>query len=176
MKFTNLTEEIQLLQTLSEDDSIPKYATHLIYLSKADKNYEIEEKILKSIFSKQPKRADVYWFLHLNRTNEPHTLNYEVIELLDDKVIKIIMNVGFRVQPKVELYFKKIVQDLVQNHELNLHIRPDGSSKYNNEPDYKFVILEKFLSVENEFTIQEGMLLHAYYILKRLSLSDAKAF
>ncbi len=176
LKFTNLTEEIQLLQTLSEDDSIPKYATHLIYLSKADKNYEIEEKILKSIFSKQPKRADVYWFLHLNRTNEPHTLNYEVIELLDDKVIKIIMNVGFRVQPKVELYFKKIVQDLVQNHELNLHIRPDGSSKYNNEPDYKFVILEKFLSVENEFTIQEGMLLHAYYILKRLSLSDAKAF
>jgi KUP system potassium uptake protein len=86
------------------------------------------------------------------------------------------MNVGFRVQPKVELYFKKIVQDLVNNHELNLHIRPDGSSKYNNEPDYKFIILEKFLSVENEFAIKDGLLLHAYYFLKRLSLSDAKAF
>jgi KUP system potassium uptake protein len=176
LKFTNLVEQTQMLKTLSEDDSIPKYSTHLIYLSKADKNYEIEEKILKSIFSKKPKRADVYWFLHINRTNEPFTLNYEVIELLDDKVIKIIMNVGFRVQPKVELYFKKIVQDLVNNHELNLHIRPDGSSKYNNEPDYKFIILEKFLSVENEFAIKDGLLLHAYYFLKRLSLSDAKAF
>lgn len=176
LKFTNLVEQTPMLKTLSEDDSIPKYSTHLIYLSKADKNYEIEEKILKSIFSKKPKRADVYWFLHINRTNEPYTLNYEVIELLDDKVIKIIMNVGFRVQPKVELYFKKIVQNLVQNQELNLHIRPDGSSKYNNEPDYKFIILEKFLSVENEFAIKDGLLLHAYYFLKRLSLSDAKAF
>jgi KUP system potassium uptake protein len=176
LKFTNLTEQVPLLKTLSEDDSIPKYSTHLIYLSKADKNYEIEEKVLKSIFSKKPKRADVYWFLHINRTNEPFTLNYEVIELLEDKVIKIVMNVGFRVQPKVELYFKKIVQDLVNNQELNLHIRPDGSSKYNAEPDYKFIILEKFLSVENEFAIKDGLLMHAYYFIKRLSLSDAKAF
>ena len=176
LKFTNLVEQTPMLKALSEDDSIPKYSTHLIYLSKADKNYEIEEKILKSIFSKKPKRADVYWFLHINRTNEPFTLNYEVIELLDDKVIKIIMNVGFRVQPKVELYFKKIVQDLVKNQELNLHIRPDGSSKYNAEPDYKFIILEKFLSVENEFAVKDGLLMHAYYFLKRLSLSDANAF
>ena len=176
LKFTNLAEQVPLLKTLSEDDSIPKYSTHLIYLSKADKNYEIEEKVLKSIFSKKPKRADVYWFLHINRTNEPFTLNYEVIELLEDKVIKIVMNVGFRVQPKVELYFKKIVQDLVNNQELNLHIRPDGSSKYNAEPDYKFIILEKFLSVENEFTVKDGLLMHAYYFIKRLSLSDAKAF
>lgn len=176
LKFTNLAEKAPMLQELSEDDSIPKYSTHLIYLSKADRNYEIEEKILKSIFSKKPKRADVYWFLHINRTNEPHTLNYEVIEILDDKVIKIVMNVGFRVQPKVELYFKKIVQDLVENKELNLHIRPDGSTKYNCEPDYKFVILEKFLSVENEFAVKEGLMLNSYFMLKHLSQSDAKAF
>ena len=176
LKFTNLAEKAPMLKELSEDDSIPKYSTHLIYLSKADKNYEIEEKILKSIFSKKPKRADVYWFLHINRTNEPHTLNYDVIEILDDKVIKIVMNVGFRVQPKVELYFKKIVQDLVENKELNLHIRPDGSTKYNCEPDYKFVILEKFLSVENEFAVKEGLMLNSYFLLKHLSQSDAKAF
>ncbi|RZK12307.1 MAG: potassium transporter Kup [Flavobacterium sp.] len=176
LKFTNLAEKTPMLKELSEDDSIPKYSTHLIYLSKADRNYEIEEKILKSIFSKKPKRADVYWFLHINRTNEPHTLNYEVIELLDDKVIKVVMNVGFRVQPKVELYFKKIVQDLVENKELNLHIRPDGSTKYNCEPDYKFVILEKFLSVENEFAVKEGLMLNSYFLLKHLSQSDAKAF
>ena len=50
LKFTNLTEQTSLLNELSEDDAIPKYATHLIYLSKADKTYEIEEKIIKSIF------------------------------------------------------------------------------------------------------------------------------
>jgi KUP system potassium uptake protein len=176
LKFTNLVENTHKLEELSNDDSIPKYATHLIYLSKADRNYEIEEKTLKSIFSKKPKRADVYWFFHINRTNDPFTLNYEVLELLDDKVIKIVLNVGFRVQPRVELYFKKIVQDLVKNKELNLHIRPDGSTKYNAEPDFKFIILEKFLSVENEFSMKEGFLLHSYYMLKNWSLSDARAY
>ena len=176
LKFTNLVEQTPMLNELSQDDAVPKYATHLIYLSKADKTYEIEEKIVNSIFSKKPKRADVYWFLHINRTNEPFTLNYEVIELLDDKVIKVILNVGFRVQPKVELYFKKIVQDLVKNNELNLHTRPDGSTKYNAEPDFKFVILEKFLSVENEFSVKEGWLINSYFILKRMAISDTKAF
>ena len=176
IKFINLVEQTPMLNELSEDDAIPKYATHLIYLSKADKTYEIEEKIIKSIFAKKPKRADVYWFLHINRTNEPFTLNYEVVELLDDKVIKVILNVGFRVQPKVELYFKKIVQDLVNQKQLNLHIRPDGSTKYNDEPDFKFVIIEKFISVENEFALKEGWLLTSYFWLKKLSLSDEKAF
>ncbi|TPG34795.1 KUP/HAK/KT family potassium transporter [Flavobacterium pectinovorum] len=176
LKFINLSEQTTLLNELSQDDSIPKYSTHLIYLSKADRTYEIEEKIIKSIFAKKPKRADVYWFLHINRTNEPFTLNYEVEEILDDKVIKVILNVGFRVQPKVELYFKKIVQELVERKELNLHIRPDGSTKYNPEPDFKFIIIEKFLSVENDFAIKDGWLLYSYYWLKQLSLSEEKAF
>lgn len=176
LKFVNLAEQAPLLNELSEDDNIPKYSTHLIYLSKADRTYEIEEKIIKSIFAKKPKRADVYWFLHINRTNEPYTLNYEVVEILDDKVIKLVLNVGFRIQPRVELYFKKIVQELVERKELNLHIRPDGSTKYNPSPDFKFVIIEKFLSVENEFSIKHDWLLKSYFILKRLSISDEKAF
>lgn len=132
--------------------------------------------IIKSIFSKKPKRADVYWFVHINRTEEPFTLNYDVSELVDDKVIKITINVGFRIQPKTELYFKRIVQELVANQELNLHIRSDGSTKYNEEPDFKFVVIEKFLSIENEFTLKDGILLHAYFKLKALGQSDAKAF
>jgi len=176
LKFTNLIEHTALLNELSHDDSIPKYCTHLIYLSKADKTYEIEEKIIKSIFSKKPKRADVYWFLHINRTNEPFTLNYQVVEILDDKVIKVVLNVGFRVQPRVELYFKRIVHELAEKKELNLHIRPDGSTKYNAEPDFKFILIEKFLSVENDFTIKDGWLLYSYFWLKRLSLSEEKAF
>ena len=175
-KFIELGKYSNQLNELSLDDAIPKFATHLIYLTKADKRHEIEEKIIKSIFSKKPKRADVYWFVHLHRTPEPYTLTYDVTELLDDKIIKININVGFRIQPKTELYFKKIVKDLVANKELNLHIRPDGSSKYNNEPDFKFVVIEKFLSVENEFSLRDGILLNAYFKLKQLSQSDEKAF
>lgn len=175
-KFTELGKYSAKLQELSQDDEIPKFATHLIYLTKADRRHEIEEKVIKSIFSKKPKRADVYWFLHINRTEDPFTLSYDVSELVDDKIIKVNINVGFRIQPKTELYFKTIVKELVANKELNLHIRPDGSSKYNNEPDFKFVVIEKFLSIENEFAFKEGFLLQGYFFLKRLGLSDEKAF
>ena len=175
-QFVELGKFSASLQELSEDDAIPKFSTHLIYLTKADKRHEIEDKVIKSIFSKKPKRADVYWFLHINRTSHPYTLSYDVSELLDDKIIKVNINIGFRIQPKTELYFKKIVQDLVKNKELNLHIRPDGSSKYNNEPDFKFVVIEKFLSVENEFALREGLLLNAYFKLKHMGLRDEKAF
>ena len=143
---------------------------------KANNRNQVEEKIIKSIFSKKPKRADVYWFLHINRTEEPFTMNYDVSELVDDKVIKVNINIGFRIQPKTEIYFKKIVQELVSNQELNLHIRPDGSTKYNNEPDFKFVVIEKFLSIENAFALREGLLLQGYFKLKHLGQSDAKAF
>lgn len=175
-QFVQLGKYSAQLAELSQDDTIPKFATHLIYLSKADRRHEIEEKIIKSIFSKKPKRADVYWFLHINRTEDPFTLSYDVSELVDDKVIKVNINVGFRIQPKTELYFKTIVKELVANKELNLHIRPDGSTKYNNEPDFKFVVIEKFLSIENEFALREGLLLNGYFFLKRLGVSDEKAF
>ncbi len=174
--FSQLGKYSLQLKELSEDDAIPKFSTHLIYLTKANNRNEIEDKIIKSIFSKKPKRADVYWFVHINRTEQPYTLNYDVSELLDDKVIKVNINVGFRVQPRTELYFKKIVSDLVHQKELNLHIRPDGSTKYNAEPDFKFVVIEKFLSVENEFALRDGLLLKGYFMLKHFGQSDERAF
>ena len=176
VKFVDLGKYIVQLREMSEDDGIPKFSTHLIYLTKANSRTGIEEKIINSIFSKKPKRADVYWFVHINRTEEPYTMSYDVAELLDDKVIKVNINLGFRIQPKTELYFKQIVKELVTAKELNLHIRPDGSTKYNAEPDFKFVVIEKFLSVENEFTLKEGILLNSYFFLKNLGLSDEKAF
>ena len=176
VRFVELGKYTPLIKELSEDDGIPKFATHLIYLTKADQREQVEEKIIKSIFSKKPKRADVYWFLHIDRSDEPYTLSYDVAELVDDKIIKVTIHVGFRVQVRSELFFKKIVQELVANKELNLHIRPDGSTRYNAEPDFKFVVIEKFLSVENEFALREGLLLNAYFLLKQLGQSDERAF
>lgn len=176
VSFVELGKYTTLIRELSQDDTIPKFATHLIYLTKANNREHIEEKIVKSIFSKKPKRADVYWFLHLNRTDDPYSLSYQVSELVDDKIIKVTINMGFRIQPRSELYFKRIVRELVANKELNLHMRPDGSTKYNPEPDFKFVIIEKFLSVENEFTVREGLLLNTYFLLKHMGQSDENAF
>jgi KUP system potassium uptake protein len=175
-KFVDLGQYVPQIKELGEDDSVQKFATHLIYLTKANSRHQIEEKIIKSIFAKQPKRADVYWFVHIDRTEQPYTLSYDVSELVDDKIIKVNIHVGFRIQPKTELYFKKIVQDLVANKELNLHIRPDGSTKYNCEPDFKFIVIEKFLSVENDFAIKEGLILNSYFFLKHLGQRDEKAF
>lgn len=175
-RFTDIGKYTAKITELSNDEAIPKFSTHLIYLTKANNRDEVEEKIINSIFAKKPKRADVYWFLHINRTSHPYTLNYEVSELIDDKVIKVNINMGFRVQPRTELYFKRIVADLVANKELNLHTRPDGSTAYNNQPDFKFIVIEKFLSVENEFTLRDGLLLNSYFMLKRFGQSDEKAF
>ena len=171
--FIEIGKYSSALKELSNDILIPKFSTHLIYLTKANNRHEIEEKIIKSIFSKKPKRADVYWFLHIHRTEQPYTLNYNISEIIDDTVIKININVGFRIQPLTELYFKQILNDLLKARELNLH---SGSSKYNNEPDFKFVVIEKFLSIENEFALKEGILLNCYFFLKRLGQRDEKAF
>jgi len=175
-KFVDLGKYVKLIKDLSDDTNIPKFATHLIYLTKANTCNEIEEKILNSILSKNPKRADIYWFVHTNRTQNPYTLSYDVSELLEDKVIKININIGFRIRPRTELYFKKIMMELIQNEELNMHLIPNGSTKYSSAPDYKFVVLEKYLSFENEFSIRKGLLLNGYFILNRLGLKEERAF
>lgn len=175
-RFEDLGKYAHQLAVLSNDTEIPKFATHLIYLTKADRRDQIEARIIKSIFDKKPKRADVYWFFHINRTNHPYTLDYEVTELVDDKVIKIVLNIGFRIQPKTELYFEKIIDDLIADQELNLHLKNNGSTRYNPAIDFKFIIMEKYLSVDNEFALKEGMILKSYFFLKKLAQKDENAF
>ncbi|TDM00375.1 MAG: potassium transporter Kup [Flavobacteriaceae bacterium] len=175
-KYVPIEKYTDKIKQLGADQEVPRFSTHLIYLTKAENDWEIEEKIMKSIFSKKPKRSDVYWFLHINRTDEPYTLTYDVKEIIDDTLIKINLNIGFKLQIRTEHYFKKIVQQLIANKELQMHIRPDGSTKYNAEPDYKFILIEKFLSVDNNFGFQDNILINAYFALKKISLSDEKSF
>ncbi len=175
-RFVDLGKYAQLLKALSTDTAIPKLSTHLVYMTKSNRQEQIEASIIKSIFDKKPKSADIYWFFHVNRTDSPYGLNYEVSELVEEKVFKIILNIGFRTQPRTELYFKQILTELIQSKEYNLHQLKNSSFKYNRDLNFQFIILERYISVENEFALHEGLILKAYYFLKKFAQKDAKAF
>lgn len=175
-KFVDLGKHVKLISELSEDLSIPKFTTHLVYLTKSNRKEQIEYRIIKSIFAQKPKRANVYWFFHINRTDNPYSLNYEVVELVEEKVFKIILNIGFRIRPRTELYFKQILNELIKNEEFNLHRLKNSSFKYNRDLDFQFILLEKYISVENEFNFRDGIFLKFYYFLKKHAQKDGKAF
>jgi KUP system potassium uptake protein len=176
LNFVDLKEHIPQLMDLSADTSVPKYATHLIYLTKANRSTQIEQKIIYSIFSRRPKRADVYWFVHIERTDDPYTCDYSVEELQDDKVIRVEFRLGFRVQPRIYTMFRSVVKDLENCKELNIASRYPSLSKYNLAADFRFVVLEKFLSYDNEFSFRDGFILNSYFTIKKMALADDKAF
>jgi len=176
VQFVSIKEQIPQLKDLSADTTVPIYSSNLIYLSKANNPGEIEQKIIYSIFSHQPKRADVYWIVHIERTNEPFTMEYSVDELEQDKVIRVEFRLGFRVQARINTLFKKVVDEMVANKELDITSRYPSLKKYNRPSDFRYVILERFLSFENEFSLRESFVLHGYFALKHFAQSDAKAF
>jgi KUP system potassium uptake protein len=176
VEFLPLSDHLPALVDLSNDKSISKYATHLIYLTSADNPNHIERRNIYSIFSRNPKRADIYWLIHVDRTSEPYTMEYTVNEMVNDKIIRIDFKIGFRVQPRVNVLFRKVVEEMVANKELDITSRYESLSKYNLAADFRFVILERFLSVENEFSMRDGIILKCYFFLKKFGQSDSKAF
>jgi len=166
----------QLLIDLSNDESLQKYATHLVYMTSANNPEEIEAKIIYSILQKRPKKADVYWFVHVDVMNEPYRMDYKVTHIADNDIIRIDFRLGFRVAPKINLMFRKVVQDMVMNKEVDITSRYESLNKNNVIGDFKFVVLEKFLSYENDLPAFEKIVLSIYFFLKRYSLSEAKAF
>lgn len=176
LAFIDLEDKIPMFKALSAEGSIPKFATHLIYLTKANNSKQIEQKVLYSIFSRMPKRADVYWFIHIERADDPYTMEYSIEELSDDKIIRVEFRLGFRVQPRINVLFRRVVQDMVANKELDITSPYPSLSQYNLAADFRFVLLEKFLSYENEFSLKEGFILRSYFAIKHYALSDAKAY
>lgn len=171
-----LKDHQQKLVDLSADDSIPKYATHLVYMTGANNPEEIESKVIYSILQKRPKRADIYWFVHVDVMDEPYRMEYKVTHVAADDIIRVDFRLGFRVAPRVNLMFRKVVEDLVQNKEVDITSRYESLNKNNIIGDFKFVVIEKFLSYDNELPLFEKIILNSYFVLKRFSLSEAKAF
>ena len=176
VEFVKLKEYIPLLRDLSHDFSIPKYATHLVYLTSANMKEEVEAKVIYSILQKQPKRADMYWFVHVDVMDEPYTMDYQVTTLLKGNIIRIDFRLGFRIAPRINLMFRKVVEDMVRNFEVDITSRYESLGRKNLIGDFRFVVMEKFLSYENELPFYEKIILDTYFLFKRMSLSEERAF
>jgi KUP system potassium uptake protein len=175
-EFTKIDNYKNVLAELSNDQSIPKYATHLVYMTNANLGDEIESKIIYSILQKRPKRADIYWFLHVNVVDEPYRMDYRVRQIMKDDVIRIDFYLGFRVQPRINLMFKQVVRDMVKKGEVDITSRYESLNRNNVIGDFKFVIIEKFMSYDNELPWYERIILDIYFFLKKVSLSEGRAF
>lgn len=176
VEFVRLEDYIPQLKELSGDRSIPKYATHLVYLTSADNHKEIEHKIIYSILNKKPKRADIYWFVHVDTVDAPYTAEYSVEHIIPNDIIRVEFRLGFRVQPRINLLFRKVVEQLVQNREVSIVSRYETPGKNNITGDFQFVVLEKYLSQDNDLPIWERLIMKLHFWLKEVSLSEERGF
>ena len=175
-EFVNLRDYLPTLQELSHDNSVPKFATHLVYLTSADHLMDVESKIMYSILQKQPKRADIYWFVHIHVDDKPYTMEYKVDFVVPQDVIKVEFKLGFRVEQKINFYFRKVIEELMQNHEVDVTSRYASLSKQNITGDFRFVVLQRHLSYENELSAYERIIMDFYFTLDRFALTEVKAF
>jgi len=176
IEFTKLNDYLPLMKELSNDVTVPKYSTHLVYLTSANNTDEIEAKIMYSIFQKQPKRADIYWFVHVDVMDEPYRMEYKVTEIIQNDVIRIDFRLGFRVAPRINLMFRKVVQDLVNNQEVDIVSRYESLQRQQVIGDFRFIVIEKHMSYDNEFPILDKIFLDIYGALKYFSISEEAAF
>lgn len=175
-RWVNLKEYTPVLKALSKDFTIPKYATHLVYMTNATKSKEVEEKCMISILHKRPKRADIYWFIHVNILNEPYKKEYRVTTLQPETIFRVDFYLGFREPTKINLMFREVVRNMVENGEVDVTSRYESLNKNNILGDFKFVIVEKYLSYDNFLKVREKLILETYFFIKRFGLSEERAF
>ncbi len=176
VEFVRLENYIPILQELSNDNSINKYATHLVYLTSANNPKEIEHKILYSILYRKPKRADIYWFVHVDVLDDPYTTEYSVQTIVPNEIIRIEFRLGFRMDHRIQYMFRKVVEEMVANKEVNVVSRYESLSRNNVMGDFRFIVMEKFLSRDNSLPLWERLMMRGYFMLKKVSLSEERGF
>ena len=176
VEFVRLEQYLPMLQELSNDSSIPKYATHLVYLTSANNPKEIEHKIIYSILNRKPKRADIYWFVHVDIQDDPYTSEYSVDVIIPNEVIRVEFRMGFRMEPRINLMFRKVVEDMVANKEVNVISRYESLQRNNVVGDFQFIVMEKFLSQDNELPFFEKLIMKLHFWIKDKSLSEERGF
>jgi KUP system potassium uptake protein len=175
-KFVDIKPYFPLLEAVSKDETIPLYASQLVYLTSANFEQEIEEKIIFSMLHKMPKRADIYWLVHVDVTDTPYTGEYKVKHLIEGKLIRIDFRLGFRDEQRISLLFRKVVEELVEQGEVDIRTHYKSLRPFGLDGNFRFVVLHKVLSRNEGLHLLDRTALDIYRFLRRFSLSEEKGF
>ena len=175
ISFSNVNKYLHLFEDLSNDKSIPQISTNLVYIIKANEIHQIESKIMYSIFNKQPKRAKTYWLLHVDTVDDPETFSYEVNQIIPGTLIRIDFHLGFKIEPRINLYFKEVLKDMVASGEIKLTSSYESLKKHHFPPDFLFVNLDRIMSRDYSLSPWESMIMGLHSFARLLSINDVKA-
>ena len=174
-EFVKIENYINIIKALHDDQSVQKFATNLAFITKANTITDLEEKIIYSILKKQPKRADVYWLLHVDIMDDPHRLDYRITPIIEGILIKIDFRIGFKVQPRVNLFFRYVVEEMKKNGEIDPVSRYDSLRKHNINADFRFVIIDRIQNYDFDFKPWDQLIMDLYMIIKRFGIGEVKA-
>lgn len=175
ISFSNVNKYLHLFEDLSLDETIPRIATNLVYIIKANQLHQIESKIMYSIFNKQPKRAETYWLLHVNIVDEPDTFSYEVNQFIPGTLIRIDFHLGFKIEARINLYFKEVLKDLVAAGEIKLTSSYESLRKHHFPADFLFVNLDRVMTQDYKLSPWETMIMGLHSLTRLLSIDDVKS-
>ena len=175
IQIRDVRESFSIISDIKNDDSIPKYATNIVYLTKLGGKYDIEQKILYSIINKHPMRADHYFLLHIDYQDSPSTLEYDVTTLVPDTLYRINLRLGFRIHPLVNRYFRQIIEDMVAKNEFSLVSSYPSLAKHNVMGNFVFVLINRIYSTFASFSFKERLIMDAYEWIDHLKLSMTRS-
>jgi len=162
---------------MRDDQTIPKYATNLVYISRAKRNTDIESKIIFSIINKNPKRADHYWFLKVLNDPNPYTFEYEFLEMIPDVLFKIKFKLGYKINPLISVYFGQVLEDLKASGKLDLLSNYPSLRRHDIQADFKFIIIDRVFTQDYLLSsVKERYMLRFYNFVKSFGISDRAAF
>ena len=173
--FTSLKKHINQFEDLKNDATIPYISANLVYITKANKPLQIESKIIYSIFHKHPKRANTYFLLHVDNDDAPNTFEYKVTHIIPGTLIKIDFKLGFKIERKINLYFRQVIEDMVATGEFSLESPFKSLRKYNITSNFLFVDLDRVLTVDYKLPASEGFIMNIHNIIRGISNNDIKA-
>jgi KUP system potassium uptake protein len=173
--FTSLDKYIDMFRDLSNDATVPKCATNLVYIIRANRTDQVESKVIFSIFQKQPKRADTYWLLHLNGVDDPNRFEYEVTQIIPRVLIRVEFYICLKVEPKINLYFREVLEDMVESGEIKLESSFPSLKKHSLPADFKYVLIDRVMPRDYKLSNSENFTLALHSISRLFCISDIKA-
>jgi KUP system potassium uptake protein len=176
MSFEPLAGYLPIISEMSQDKTIPKFAGDVVYTTHANSITDLESKTIQSILMNQPKRADRFWFLHVDIVDNPYRLEYKVTELWPKKVIRIDFYLGFKVQPRINAYFKQILNHLSDENILDVRSSHPSLNKYNIRSDFRFVHIDRRVAKNLDLGFIDRIAINLYYRFKQMGISDINAY